>query len=64
MLFSGNVLNLKGRNAFWRLSDRIKVSLGSFDVFEDKFIEAASNWRQDNEYGQKKKRSFICMAST
>jgi len=25
--------------------DRIKVSFGSFDVFKDKFVEAASNWR-------------------
>jgi superoxide dismutase len=31
------------------LSDRIQVSFGSFDVFKDKFIEAASNWRQGNE---------------
>lgn len=28
-----------------KLTDRIKVSFGSFDVFKDKFIEAASNWR-------------------
>jgi superoxide dismutase len=31
------------------LSDRIKVSFGSFNIFEDKFIETASNWRQGNE---------------
>ncbi|HAY38703.1 MAG TPA: hypothetical protein DCY53_04765 [Desulfobacteraceae bacterium] len=28
-----------------KLTDRIKVSFCSFDVFKDKFIKADSNWR-------------------